>query len=375
MEVVSCHMANAPAVARLMDALGDLDPGSLERYELHLGGLTIPTVVGVGAWSHLGQLIPTSWSKVAIVTQSAIPGRFVVPFDATWVVVPAGEAAKRMAVAESLAERLIALGMERRGGLIAVGGGVVTDLVGFVAATFMRGIEYLNVPTTLLGMVDAAIGGKTGVNLVGGKNLVGSFHQPTALLCDLSLLATLPRREWLSGAGELAKYSFLTREVIADLNLADQVRAAQHLKEAYVAGDEREMGRRSLLNYGHTLGHAIEGFYLGRGQDGAISHGEAVAVGLVFAAELARRLGRIDQARVDYHRDVVTSYGLHHELPKGPSIDSLVRYLRADKKNRGGLTFVLDGPVGLELVHEVDESLVRQVLEEYPRRELTDGER
>lgn len=375
MEVVSCHMANAPAVARLMDALGDLDPGSLERYELHLGGLTIPTVVGVGAWSHLGQLIPTSWSKVAIVTQSAIPGRFVVPFDATWVVVPAGEAAKRMAVAESLAERLIALGMERRGGLIAVGGGVVTDLVGFVAATFMRGIEYLNVPTTLLGMVDAAIGGKTGVNLVGGKNLVGSFHQPTALLCDLSLLATLPRREWLSGAGELAKYSFLTREVIADLNLADQVRAAQHLKEAYVAGDEREMGRRSLLNYGHTLGHAIEGFYLGRGQDGAISHGEAVAVGLVFAAELARRLGRIDQARVDYHRDVVTSYGLHHELPKDPSIDSLVRYLRADKKNRGGLTFVLDGPVGLELVHEVDESLVRQVLEEYPRRELTDGER
>lgn len=368
-------MANAPAVARLMDALGDLDPGSLERYELHLGGLTIPTVVGAGAWSHLGQLIPTSWSKVAIVTQSAIPGRFVVPFDATWVVVPAGEAAKRMAVAESLAERLIALGMERRGGLIAVGGGVVTDLVGFVAATFMRGIEYLNVPTTLLGMVDAAIGGKTGVNLVGGKNLVGSFHQPTALLCDLSLLATLPRREWLSGAGELAKYSFLTREVIADLNLADQVRAAQHLKEAYVAGDEREMGRRSLLNYGHTLGHAIEGFYLGRGQDGAISHGEAVAVGLVFAAELARRLGRIDQARVDYHRDVVTSYGLHHELPKGPSIDSLVRYLRADKKNRGGLTFVLDGPVGLELVHEVDESLVRQVLEEYPRRELTDGER
>ncbi len=368
-------MANAPAVARLMDALGDLDPGSLERYELHLGGLTIPTVVGVGAWSHLGQLIPTSWSKVAIVTQSAIPGRFVVPFDATWVVVPAGEAAKRMAVAESLAERLIALGMERRGGLIAVGGGVVTDLVGFVASTFMRGIEYLNVPTTLLGMVDAAIGGKTGVNLVGGKNLVGSFHQPTALLCDLSLLATLPRREWLSGAGELAKYSFLTREVIADLNLADQVRAAQHLKEAYVAGDEREMGRRSLLNYGHTLGHAIEGFYLGRGQDGAISHGEAVAVGLVFAAELARRLGRIDQARVDYHRDVVTSYGLHHELPKDPSIDSLVRYLRADKKNRGGLTFVLDGPVGLELVHEVDESLVRQVLEEYPRRELTDGER
>ncbi len=368
-------MANAPAVARLMDALGDLDPGSLERYELHLGGLTIPTVVGVGAWSHLGQLIPTSWSKVAIVTQSAIPGRFAVPFDATWVVVPAGEAAKRMAVAESLAERLIALGMERRGGLIAVGGGVVTDLVGFVAATFMRGIEYLNVPTTLLGMVDAAIGGKTGVNLVGGKNLVGSFHQPTALLCDLSLLATLPRREWLSGAGELAKYSFLTREVIADLNLADQVRAAQHLKEAYVAGDEREMGRRSLLNYGHTLGHAIEGFYLGRGQDGAISHGEAVAVGLVFAAELARRLGRIDQARVDYHRDVVTSYGLHHELPKDPSIDSLVRYLRADKKNRGGLTFVLDGPVGLELVHEVDESLVRQVLEEYPRRELIDGER
>jgi 5-deoxy-5-amino-3-dehydroquinate synthase len=304
-----------------------------------------------------------------MVTQSAVPASFEVSFDANWVVLPAGESAKRPGVAEGLAERLVRLGADRQTGLVAIGGGVVTDLVGFVASTYMRGIEYINVPTTLLGMVDAAIGGKTAVNLMGGKNLFGTFWQPQGLLCDLALLKTLPQREWLSGAGELAKYSFLTREPFTELQLVDQIVKAQRLKESYVAGDEREAGRRSLLNYGHTLGHGIEGAYLGRGREGSVSHGEAVAIGLVFAARLAACLGRIDQHRVDQHHQVLASYGLDSRLPDELSVDEIISYMRADKKNRGGMSFVLDGPDGLELVHHVDGALIRQVLEEYPRRE------
>jgi 5-deoxy-5-amino-3-dehydroquinate synthase len=363
--------SNRVSVAALLAE--EVDRGSVLRYDLDLGDAAFPVVLGAGVWDQLETLIPPSWSRVVIVTQAAIPGSFELPFDATWVVLPSGESAKRPGVAEGLAERLVRLGADRQTGLVAVGGGVVTDLVGFVASTYMRGIEYLNAPTTLLGMVDAAIGGKTAVNLMGGKNLFGTFWQPQGLLCDLALLQTLPQREWLSGAGELAKYSFLTSDPFAELKLVDQIVKAQRLKESYVAGDEREAGRRSLLNYGHTLGHGIEGAYLGRGMEGSVSHGEAVAVGLVFAARLAARLGRIDQDRVDQHHQVLASYGLDFRLPGELTVDEVLSYMRADKKNRGGMSFVLDGSNGLELVHHVDEALIRQVLEEYPRREGVSG--
>lgn len=353
----------------------DGDHGPPRAYGLSVGGAEIPALLGAHAWDSLGEFIPAHWSRVVLITQSAIPGSFALDSDVTWVFIPGGEEAKKPSVAAELAQRLVELGLDRRSGLVAVGGGVVTDLVGFVASTYMRGIEYLNVSTTLLGMVDAAIGGKTGVNLAGGKNLYGSFWQPSALLCDLTFLTTLPRREWLSGAGELAKYSFLTPEPIASLGLADQIYAAQRLKESYVAGDEREAGRRSLLNYGHTLGHGIEGASLAQGSHGDISHGEAVAVGLVFAARLAERLGRIDEERVLQHQRIVAAYGLESRLPFGLEIEELLRFMRHDKKNHRGFSFVLDGPVGLELVHDVDESQIRRTLEEYPRMEAKDGVR
>lgn len=348
-----------------------IDDERVLRYSLDLDGASFPVVLGVGVLNELSTLIPDNWSQVVLVTQSSIPVSLELTFDAKWVVLPVGESAKRPAVAEDLAERLVRLGADRHTGLVAIGGGVVTDLVGFVASTYMRGIEYLNVPTTLLGMVDAAIGGKTAVNLIAGKNLFGSFWQPQGLLCDLALLQTLPRREWLSGAGELAKYGFLTTEPFAELKLVDQIVKAQRLKEYFVSGDERETGKRSLLNYGHTLGHSIEGAYLGRGREGTISHGEAVAIGLVFAARLAAHIGRIDQNRVDQHYQVLTNYGLDFRLPAELSVDELLSYMRADKKNRGGISFVLDGPDGLELVHHVDERLIREVLDDYPRAEGT----
>jgi 5-deoxy-5-amino-3-dehydroquinate synthase len=196
-------------------------------------------------------------------------------------------------------------------------------------------------------MIDAAVGGKTGVNLAAGKNLVGAFWQPRAVLCDLDALATLPPREMRSGLGELAKYHFLTGADLASLPLEERIAAAVAIKAAAVSADERETtGRRATLNYGHTLGHALEtvGKY-------DLRHGEAVAIGLVYAARLARRLGRIDDARVSEHVAVVAANDLPTSIPENCDHEELVAVMRRDKKATGdGLAFVLDGPRGVELV-------------------------
>ena len=192
------------------------------------------------------------------------------------------------------------LGLTRNDVVIGVGGGMVTDVAGFAAATWHRGVPVVHVATTLLGMVDAAIGGKTGVNLPEGKNLVGAFWQPSGVVCDLDALATLPDRERRSGDGEMAKYHFLTGDDLDAMTLTDRVARCVEIKADVVASDEREGGRRALLNYGHTLAHALE-----IATEHRLTHGEAVGVGLVYAAELAQRLGRIDADRVDEHRAVV----------------------------------------------------------------------
>ena len=209
--------------------------------------------------------------------------------------------------------RFAAWGLTRNDVVVSVGGGVVCDTAGFAAATYHRGVAVVHVATTLLAQVDAAIGGKTGVNLPEGKNLVGAFWQPAAVLCDTDTLGSLPPREHRSGLGELAKYHFLSGEPLDDLALDARIARAVAIKAAVVAADERELtGRRAILNYGHTLGHALEtsGSY-------DLRHGEAVAVGLVFAAELARTLDRIDDERVRYHRSVVGAYDLPMALPAG----------------------------------------------------------
>jgi 5-deoxy-5-amino-3-dehydroquinate synthase len=208
-------------------------------------------------------------------------------------------------------------------------------------------------------MVDAAIGGKTGVNLPEGKNLVGAFWQPAAVLCDTEVLSSLPPREYLSGCGEMAKYHFLGGEGLEDMALDDKVAACVRIKAAVVAADEREGGRRAILNYGHTLAHALEtaGAY-------DLRHGEAVAIGLVFAARLARHLGRIDDARVADHVRVCAGYGLPTNLPANAGVDALLALMARDKKAMTGLTFVLDGPAGVAIVPDVDAVVVRAVLEE-----------
>jgi 5-deoxy-5-amino-3-dehydroquinate synthase len=235
---------------------------------------------------------------------------------------------------------------------------MVTDVAGFAASLWHRGIAAVHVSTTLVGMVDAAIGGKTGVNLATGKNLVGSFWQPRAVFCDTDALTSLSPREIRCGHGEMAKYHFLTGDNLLALELAERIARCVQIKADIVGADEREGGRRMLLNYGHTLAHALE-----IATDFSLAHGEAVAIGLVYAAHVAHQLGRIDQHRVDQHRAVVTGeYGLSCALPAGVSHEQLIQLMHGDKKALTGLTFVLDGPRGVEPVTSVDLEAVRQAL-------------
>lgn len=332
---------------------------------VELGPRRYDVVVGDGARHLLGQtlaaVVPTA-SRAVLVTQANIPVSVDpgMPFEE--FTVPDGEAAKSLTVVETVCRAFARSGLSRADVVVAVGGGVVTDLAGFAAACFHRGTAYVNVPTSLLGQVDAAIGGKTGVNIPEGKNLVGAFWQPSAVLCDTETLATLPSREWVSGRGEMAKYAFLgdkgglggTESPLLDLALPEQVARCAAIKAEVVAADEREGDRRMILNYGHTLAHALEAAAFG--PDGAwdLRHGEAVAIGLVFAAMLAQRLGRIDDDRVAFHRQVLEGFGLSAAMPPSADPDELLSFMARDKKAQRDLTFVLDGPDGVEAVRGVD---------------------
>jgi len=336
-----------------------------------LGERSYDVVVGAGARRLLPEVLPSGIRRVAVVTQENVevdvePG---VPFDT--FVVPDGEEAKTLATVEQLCRDFVRCGLSRTDAVVALGGGAVTDVAGFAAAVFQRGIAYVNVATTLLAQVDAAIGGKTGVNLPEGKNLVGAFWQPAAVLCDTEALHSLPAREWSSGRGEMAKYAFLGEGALDEgrlggailgLPLDEQVARCVAIKAAVVADDERESGRRMVLNYGHTLAHALEASSFGPHAKWDLRHGEAVAIGLVFAAMLARRLERIDEDRVALHRRVVSGFDLYADLPAGASAGELVEYMARDKKARHDLTFVLDGPRGVEAVHNVDEGAVLATL-------------
>jgi 5-deoxy-5-amino-3-dehydroquinate synthase len=342
---------------------------------VELGERRYDVVVGPGARHHLARVVasvvPTA-GRAAVVTQAGIPVEVDPGLPVERFIVPDGEAAKSLSTVEELCRGFARAGLSRSDVVVAVGGGVVTDLAGFAAASFHRGTAYVNVATSLLGQVDAAIGGKTGVNLPEGKNLVGAFWQPRAVLCDTDVLATLPPREWASGRGEMAKYAFLggtgTPDAsLLDLDLPDQVARCAAIKADVVASDEREGDRRMLLNYGHTLAHALEAASFDADGPGDLRHGEAVAVGLVFAALLSRRLGRIDDGRVALHRRVVGGFDLAADLPAGADPEQLVAFMARDKKAHHDLTFVLDGPGGPEAVRGVDEADVLATLAEMGR--------
>jgi 5-deoxy-5-amino-3-dehydroquinate synthase len=330
--------------------------------DVQLAERSYPVLVGAGARAELAAVLPVAARRVALVSQEGIPfevdpGREHQRFE-----IPAGEGAKSLDTVAALCSTWARWGLTRGDVVVAVGGGLVTDLAGFAAASYHRGVPVVHVPTTLLGMVDAAIGGKTGVNLPEGKNLVGAFWQPAAVVCDTDALATLPPRELRSGRGELAKYHFLTGDDLLALDLEDRIAAAVRIKADVVAADEREapgnLRGRARLNYGHTLAHALE--TAGRYD---LRHGEAVAIGLKYAALLAAGLGRIDAARVAHHDEVLAAYELDAALPPSSDPAQLVTLMGRDKKALEGLTFVLDGPDGVEVVAGVDPAIAMQALD------------
>ena len=327
-----------------------------------VGDRSYPVLVGAGARHRLLEVLPPGARKAAIVTQEAVGVVVDVDIEHATFFLDEGEEAKSLESVEELCRAWARWGLTRADVVVALGGGVVTDTAGFAAAVYHRGVAVIHVPTTLLGQIDAAIGGKTAVNLPEGKNLVGAFWQPAAVLCDTDTLLTLPPREYRSGLGEMAKYAFLGVESLRDLSLEDAVAACVACKAKVVGADEREApgGRRWLLNYGHTLAHALETV---GGYD--LRHGEAVAIGLAFAARLARRMGRIDTRRVAEHDALLAGYDLPLLLPPGIDEEDLVAVMARDKKAMDrGLTFVLDGPAGLELVNRVPVTAVEDALTE-----------
>ncbi len=336
----------------------------LRRITVPLGERAYDVVIGHGAIAALPSLLPMTARRAAIVSQATIPFAVDVALTAERLEIGDGEPAKTLTTIDLLTRGFARIGLTRNDVVIGVGGGMVTDVAGFAAAVWHRGVPVVHVATTLLGMVDAAIGGKTGVNLPEGKNLVGAFWQPSGVICDLDALATLPDRERRSGDGEMAKYHFLTGDDLEAMTLTDRVARCVEIKADVVASDEREGGRRALLNYGHTLAHALE-----IATEHRMTHGEAVGVGLVYAAELAHRLGRIDAERVAEHRAVVgETYGLPTTVPDHLAADDLVALMGRDKKVlSSGLTFVLDGSDGVEVVTDVPEAAVRAALDDARR--------
>jgi 3-dehydroquinate synthase len=332
---------------------------------LHVGGAApYDVVVGTGLTGRLAQVLGGSVQRVGVVFAEPLADlarpvldALATSYEVLPLPVPDGERAKTASVAEVCWEELGAAGFTRSDAIVTVGGGATTDLGGFVAATWLRGVRVVHVPTTLLAMVDAAVGGKTGVNTPSGKNLVGAFHEPAGVLCDLATLRTLPRAELVAGLGEVVKCGFIADPVILDLVeaadpedltadsavLRELVERAIRVKVDVVVADLRETGGgagdhpgREALNYGHTMAHAIE-----RAEDYRVRHGEAVAIGCVFVAELAARAGTLSPDVVARHHRTFARVGLPTTYD-GAGFEELHDAMRVDKKTRGAqLRFVV----------------------------------
>ncbi|SMF33348.1 3-dehydroquinate synthase [Tistlia consotensis] len=364
-------------IERLSVALDD------RRYEILIGEELV-----AGAGRHLAPLLGDR--RVMIVTDETLAGLHLGTLEraledagiaAEAFVVPAGEASKDFATLQQLCERLLAAGIDRRTVLLAFGGGVVGDLTGFAAAILLRGIDFVQVPTTLLAQVDSSVGGKTGIDTPQGKNLVGAFHQPLLVLADTGILSSLPRREMLAGYAEVAKYGLLGDAeffhwleghghavVEGEPNaLRQAVLISCRAKAAVVAADERETGSRALLNLGHTFAHALE---TECGYAGELLHGEAVAIGMTLAFELSAQLGLCppeDADRVRRHLAAVDlPTGFERLGGRAWNAARLIEHMHKDKKASGGhLTFVLARRIGEAFVsRSVEEAQVAQLLTE-----------
>ncbi|GAP65138.1 3-dehydroquinate synthase [Mizugakiibacter sediminis] len=357
---------------------------SVRELEVALGARRYPIWIGPGLLGDAARwrarmrgrhaLVVTNATVAPLYLERVRAGLAGLAHDA--LVLPDGESFKTLDSCARVFDALAALGATRDACVLALGGGVIGDLAGFAAACWMRGIDFVQMPTTLLAMVDSSVGGKTAVNLPAGKNLVGAFHQPRAVVADTDTLATLPAREYRAGLAEVAKIGalgdaafFAWLEAHADAlagrasdALIEAIAHACARKAGVVARDETEQGERALLNFGHTFGHALEA-ELGYG---TLLHGEAVAIGMLLAARLSARLGLAGTADAERLRALLTRLGLPVDAPPGAGADALLARMALDKKNEAGrLRLILWRGIGrAEIAAGVDAGAVRAVLEE-----------
>jgi 3-dehydroquinate synthase len=360
-----------------------------ERVRVGLEDRGYDIVIGPGLLGRLGTLIKDTIGDrpLILVSDETVAALYRSKVEAALgaagiaappaVLFPAGEENKSLANYAKLAEQVLALGVDRKTVILALGGGVVGDLAGFLAATLLRGIDFIQIPTTLLAQVDSSVGGKTGIDSAHGKNLIGAFHQPLLVVADTDTLTTLPSRELKAGYAEVVKYGLLgdpaffewLEENGADVLQGDPaaqvyaVKRSCEAKAAIVAADEREGGQRALLNLGHTFGHALE---VESGFGNVLNHGEAVSIGMVMAFDLSVRLGHCSPNDLMRMRAHLRAHGLPVSPPRDVDFEphALIRRMQGDKKaERGRLTFVLVNGIGQAFVaKDVAQGIVETAL-------------
>jgi 3-dehydroquinate synthase len=353
---------------------------------VNLGDRSYPVHVGSGNLRRAGALLTEAGlhGKVAVVTNPTVAQLYLdtlhaalsgAGFEVVPVLVPDGEEHKNLKSLAVIYDRLVAERLDRRASVVALGGGVIGDLAGFAAATYLRGVPYVQVPTTLLAQVDSSVGGKTGVNHREGKNLIGAFYQPKLVLIDVGLLSSLSRRELIAGVAEIIKYGIiedpalfglLEKEVqkVVGLDrdlLIDIVTTSCAIKARVVEKDERESDYRAVLNFGHTIGHALEAAT----NYTQFLHGEAVAVGIVKAVAISARQEFCDKKTFERVRGLMTKAGLPSELPAGLSKQSLLKGIEVDKKSAGGaIKFVMCAGIGKTAFHRLEPDAILKALDE-----------
>jgi 3-dehydroquinate synthase len=347
----------------------------MQTLTVNLGERSYPIHVGEGILSRIGEFLGQAGlsRKVAIITNPTVAQLYLdtvhdalshAGFEAVPVLIPDGEAHKNLKSLASIYDRLIAERFERNACVVALGGGVVGDIAGFAAASYLRGVPYVQVPTTLLAQVDSSVGGKTGVNHQSGKNLIGAFYQPRLVLIDVSVLRSLPPREFVAGLAEVIKYGIIEdpalfavleekmdRAIGLDRELLTQIIASScAIKARVVEKDEHEDDHRAILNFGHTIGHALEAVTDYR----KYLHGEAVAIGMAQAAAISVQQGFCDQRSHERIRKLIRKTGLPAEIPPEMSGQGLIQAMEVDKKSAGGkIKFVMCAGIGKTSFHSL----------------------
>lgn len=356
---------------------------NLEIVRVELGDRSYPIEIGNGILGDLGHRLKDLdlSKKVSIITNPTVSNLYGKPvmeglkksnFEPAITEIPDGEEYKTLLWISHLYDELLSYRLERRSPVIALGGGVIGDMAGFVAATYMRGIPYIQVPTTLLSQVDSSVGGKTGVNHILGKNMIGLFYQPSLVWIDLKTLSTLPDRELKAGLAEVIKYGvisdsdlfeYLEKNIekilsLDETSLTHIIKRSCEIKADVVSRDEREAGLRSILNFGHTIGHAIETLT----NYTLYKHGEAIAIGMLYEARIAHRMGLCNKEVVERLNGLIKRAGLPSKLPE-IALDKIIEAMQIDKKVKdGGLRIVLPESIGQVTLQHLDDVIIKSAL-------------